>query len=150
MSIEKEIQQEKFKSEAEKAIVNISYTNGYLSNQLNNALKSHNISMQQFNVLRILQGQHPQPVSINQITSRMVDKMSNASRLVDKLCSKEFVKREKCPYDKRQVDIKITPDGQKTLKQLNQLTDGVINNHTNLNNDEFARLNELLDKLRGG
>ncbi|MGY8847344.1 MAG: MarR family transcriptional regulator, partial [Bacteroidia bacterium] len=80
MGIAEEIKQKEFANFAEKAIVNISYTNSYFSGLINSALKEHKTSLQQFNVLRILQGQNPKPVSVNEITKRMVDKMSNASR----------------------------------------------------------------------
>jgi DNA-binding MarR family transcriptional regulator len=99
-------------------------------------------------VLRILQGQHPKPVSVNEITKRMVDKMSNASRLVDKLCDKELAIRGACSYDKRQVDVSVTEHGQKTLKTLNAVVDELILNHQKLSPAEFDTLNQLLDKLR--
>jgi len=148
MGIAEEINQKEFANFAEKAIVNISYTNSYFSGLINSALKEHKISLQQFNVLRILQGQHPKPVSVNEITQRMVDKMSNASRLVDKLCDKELVIRGACSYDKRQVDVSVTKNGQKTLKTLNAMVDEVILNHQKLSPLEFDTLNQLLDKLR--
>ena len=149
MGLEEAIKQSKFESEREKAIVNISYTQSYLSTSFNTALKEYNISLQQFNVLRILKGQHPKAVSINDITARMVDKMSNCSRLVDKLYTKELVKRETCSYDKRQLDISLTSKGSSTLEELNMLTKEVITHHDNLTDTEYQTLNELLDKLRG-
>ena len=148
MGIAEEIKQKEFANFTEKAIVNISYTNSYFSGLINSALKEHKTSLQQFNVLRILQGQHPKPVSINEITQRMVDKMSNASRLVDKLCDKELVIRGSCPYDKRQVDVSVTEQGQETLKTLNTVVDEVILNHQKLTSLEFDTLNQLLDRLR--
>lgn len=149
MGLEEQIKQSKFASQREKAIVNISFTQSYLSTAFNTALKEHNVSLQQFNVLRILKGQHPKAVSINEITGRMVDKMSNCSRLVEKLYSKNLVRRDTCSYDKRQLDISLTPEGVKTLDQLNILMDSVINKHNNLTESEFEMLNTLLDKLRG-
>jgi DNA-binding MarR family transcriptional regulator len=148
MQIEHLIKQKKFKSEIEKALVNISFTHSYLSSMLNATLKPHNVSLQQFNVLRILQGQHPDPVSINEITNRMVDKMSNTSRLVDKLDIKELIKRKISKHDKRQVDVTITIRGQNVLSELNLLVDAVIEGHSNLNIQEYETLNVLLDKLR--
>lgn len=148
MGIEDDIQQKKFASPAEKAIVNISYTNSFFAGLINSALKERKISLQQFNVLRILKGQHPRPVSVNEITSRMVDKMSNASRLVDKLCDKELVMRTACMYDKRQVDVSLTKLGVTSLEELNVSVDGVIKSHSNLQPDEFETLNTLLDRLR--
>ena len=148
MGLEENIKQKEFTNQIEKAIVNVTYTNSYLSGILTSEFKSYNISIQQFNVLRILQGQHPKPVSVNDITLRMVDKMSNASRLVEKLHTKNLIGRAKCSYDKRQVDVTITEEGQKVLNQLNKHVDKVYENHNQLSNEELITLNELLDKLR--
>lgn len=148
MSLEKDIKQSQFESEAQKAVVNISYTQSYFANLLNAAYKQHNISVQQFNVLRILQGSHPRPVSINDITDRMIDKMSNASRLVEKLRIKGLVERTKCKFDRRQVDVSITEDGQALLLRLNQLTSDVIESHSHVSVEDLEVLNRTLDKLR--
>ena len=148
MTLEQKIKQKSFSNEAEKAIVNISYTNSYLTHLINTALKKHNVSVQQFNVLRILKGQHPKPVSVNDITDRMIDKMSNASRLVEKLRIKELIERNKCSFDKRQVDVSLTQLGLDQLEMLNELVNEVISNHNNLSQEEFAHLNNLLDKFR--
>jgi DNA-binding MarR family transcriptional regulator len=148
MGIEDQIQQKGFANLTEKTLVNISFTNSYLSGLMNTTLKSHAISLQQFNVLRILKGQHPKPTSINEITTRMVDKMSNASRLVDKLCTKGYAVRSTCEYDKRQVDININDKGQELLIRLNGLITEVIAQHNLLTSEEFKTLNSLLDKLR--
>lgn len=150
MSIEDQIKQKEFASSAEKAFVNISYTNSVLTGLINTALKPHKISLQQFNVLRILAGQHPKPVSVNEITLRMVDKMSNASRLIDKLSAKGVLERNICHYDRRQVDVSITAQGQKLLEILNELVDQVILERSTLSHSEFDTLNSLLDKLRDG
>jgi len=149
MGLEEQIKQSKFASEQEKAIVNISFTESYFSGLFNTALKEHKVSLQQFNVMRILKGQHPKAVSVNEINSRMVDKMSNCSRLVEKLYAKNLIQRTKCSYDKRQLDISLTSQGIKVLKELNVLMDDVISQHNNLTEDEFITLNLLLEKLRG-
>lgn len=148
MSLENQIQQNMFANQAEKAIVNISYTHSYIYGLINTALKKHNVSIQQFNVLRILKGQHPKPVAVNEITKRMVDKMSNASRLVDKLDLKNLIERVPCSYDKRQVDISLTQEGRDVLIVLSQLVDDIINAHSNLTVLEYEQLNMLLDKMR--
>ena len=148
MGLEENIQQKEFTTEIEKATVNISFTQSYISALLNSSFKTYNISIQQFNVLRILQGQHPKPVSVNDITLRMIDKMSNASRLVEKLFNKNLVGRAKCSYDKRQVDVSITREGQNTLNKLNKHVEEFYQSHNQLSNDELITLNELLDKLR--
>ncbi len=149
MGIEDQIQQKEFANLAEKAIVNISYTNSHLAGAINSVLKSYKVSLQQFNVLRILQGHYPKPISVNEITNRMVDKMSNASRLVDKLYTKGCVVRSTCNYDKRQLDVTITEKGKDLLLELNALVDEVVSNHNLLSVEEFNMLNSLLDKLRG-
>lgn len=148
MTLEEQIKQKKFNTQLEKAFVNISYTNSILVGQLNKAFKEFNISVQQFNVMRILKGQHPKAVSINDITDRMVDKMSNASRLVEKLRIKDLVKREKCAFDKRQVDVKLTRKGLNMLETLNHKLEYVQNQYSNLTEEEYAQLNDLLDKMR--
>lgn len=148
MGIEEKIKQNAFASEAEKAFVNIGYTQSYISNQINNRIKEHNISIQQYNVLRILKGQHPKPVSINNITDRMVDKMSNASRLVEKLRTKNLIERKQCSFDKRQVDVCLTDKGIEMLMVLTEKIDHVINDHLHLKEEEYSTLNRLLDSLR--
>ncbi|MBT8328051.1 MAG: MarR family transcriptional regulator [Bacteroidia bacterium] len=148
MSLEKQIKQKSFSSEAEKAFVNINFTQSYISGLLNAAMKKHNVSVQQFNVLRILKGQHPKPVSVNDITDRMIDKMSNASRLVEKLRLKGLIERSKCSFDKRQVDVSITPTGVALLDQLNLIINEIISNHNHVTSEEYQQLNTLLDKIR--
>ena len=147
MEIEERIKQKRFESELEKAVVSISYTNSYIAGTINSSFKKHNISLQQYNVLRILRGQHPNPVSINEITLRMVDKMSNASRLVEKLFNKGLVAKEACSYDKRQLDILLTNQGQKLLLELDHSCNEAMSLFDNLTEDEFVNLNYLLGKI---
>lgn len=148
MSLEKQIKQASFANAAEKAFVNISFTQSYISSQINASFKQHNVSIQQYNVLRILKGQDPKPVSMNDIADRMIDKMSNASRLVEKLRNKELIERKPCSFDKRQVDICLTEKGKEMLTLLTTKINAVIDNHSHLSNEEFELLNQLLDKLR--
>src|SRR5688572_20535772 len=101
MKLEEEIRQGKFKSEHHKAVLNIIYTAGWLNGIHTRILKKYGISPQQFNILRILRGQHPKPATINLLIERMLDKMSNASRLVDKLKVKGLVERRQCDQDRR-------------------------------------------------
>lgn len=148
MRLEKAIKQNKFGSEYQKLAVNVAYTNSYISQVLSTYLKPHDLSMQQFNVLRILRGQSPNPVAISAIGERMIDKMSNASRLVDKLHQKGLVSREKCSHDKRQMDVCLTESGTDVLSRLDhEITEFEKRFHV-LNIDEAKTLNELLDKLR--
>ena len=148
MTIEKRIKQKKFKSNAEKAIVNIAYTQSYFSSKINSVLKAHNISSQQFNVLRIIKGQHPNTVSVGDITSRMIDKMSNTSRLIRRLEKKDLVQRVNNPFDGRQINVFLTLRGAQILEKSNVLVNNVVNEHGHLSEEELIELNRLLDKIR--
>jgi DNA-binding MarR family transcriptional regulator len=148
VKIEEEIQQKKFRTESQKVIVNIMFTGNWLSGHISTILKPHGISPEQYNVLRILRGQHPNPASVRTITERMLDKMSNASRLVEKLRKKGLVNRQPCPGDRRQVDIRITEKGLSLLATLDQEMDQLDHSLINLEEGDAYRLNELLDKLR--
>ena len=148
MSLEEDIKQEKFQSEYQKLVVNIAYTHSFLTNMFNSYLKPYDLSMQQYNVLRILRGQHPEPVSINSITDRMIDKMSNASRLVEKLHKKEMVGRNKCAADMRQVDVTITSKGLETLAELDQFMGDYKNKFSHVDQKAIADVNNVLDELR--
>lgn len=149
MGINEKIKQKNFESETQKAIVNIHFTQSYFSGLTHSALKPYKISSQQFNVLRILKGMDPNAVSINEISERMIDRMSNASRLVDKLCMKGLAVRSQSESDKRQVNVGITLFGKEVLAGLNSSINRVIKTHSDrLCEEEFKKLNELLDKIR--
>lgn len=148
MSIEQDIQQKIFKSVHQKLTVNLMFTNNWLCAQQAELFKSFGLSIQQYNVLRILRGQHPQAVTVNTIIERMMDRMSNASRLVDKLLLKELVTRTGCPNDRRAVDVKITEKGLVVLARIDDLQESWEQNLTILNVEEVNQLNALLDKLR--
>lgn len=148
MRIEDAIKQKKFRDEYQKLTVNIAYTNSYIAQILSSYLKPYDLTMQQFNVLRIVRGKEPNPVSINAIGERMIDKMSNASRLVEKLYVKKLVNREKCASDKRQMDVSLTGKGREVLSALDQEMKKFEKNFQVLNIDEAKLLNDLLDKLR--
>jgi DNA-binding MarR family transcriptional regulator len=149
MELEKEIKQKKFASEYQKLAVNIGFTNSWLSTVHMELLKPHGISRQQFNILRILRGQHPNPASVNLLIDRMIDKMSNASRLVEKLKQKDLVERKECKIDRRQVDVVITDKGLALLKELDKSMEAFTKKMENLTTNEAKQLNDLLDKLRG-
>lgn len=151
MDIEKEIGQTiQFKSEIHKVAVNILFTASWL--QLKNAdtLKPFDLTPQQFNILRILRGQHPNPASVNLLMQRMLDKSSNASRLVDRLEEKGFALRTINTKDKRAVDVSITLKGMDVLKQIDDNV-GLLEFHLKgVSESEAKHLNDLLDQLRGG
>ena len=148
MSLEKEIHQEKFVHSRQKAMINLLYTYGWMIEKIKNFLAREDITHQQFNILRILRGSHPHPLSTLQIRERMLDKMSDTSRIVDRLVLKQLVKKVTCPKDKRLVDVTITEKGQKLLKRLDGEADHIEEIMGNLSDAETEQLNQLLDKLR--
>lgn len=148
MSLEDEIQS-KFGNEHQKAAVNILFTGSWIHNGNTARLKKHDITPEQYNVLRILRGSHPSKLMLADITSRMIDKSSNATRLVEKLRQKGFVKRELCESNRRQVDISITEKGLALMKMIDGEEEGWVNTLKNLSKSEASELNRLLDKMRG-
>ena len=150
MRIEDEIKQKSFTSEYVKAHVNILFTASWLSAGSLNSLKSLGISNHQFNILRILKGMYPNPGSIKELTERMIDKSSNASRLVDKLIAKKLVLKAKSSSDNRRAEVVISEEGLSLLILANQQIDAFTASISNtLLHEEVASLNILLDKLRG-
>jgi DNA-binding MarR family transcriptional regulator len=149
MSLAADIKQQKpFRSEYQKAIVNIIFTNYWLINQQADMMKPFGLTTQQYNVLRILRGQHPKPITVNAIIERMIDKMSNASRLVDKLLAKGFLTRTENKSDRRACDITITDKGLEILEKLDILQAQWENSLASITPEEADVLSGLLDKLR--
>lgn len=149
MEIEKEIVQAKFKSSLHRSVVNIFFTSNWLHAKQSVVLKPFGITIQQFNILRILRGQYPNPASISLLTERMLDKMSNASRLVEKLLAKNLVDRAVCPSDRRQVNVLINESGLALLLQMDEAMEKVYKGINRLSEEEFDTLSNLLDRLRG-
>lgn len=149
MNLEEEIKQRKFSSEKHKAVINLMYTGNWVYYINKSILKNFNLSPEQYNVLRILRGQYPNPSSVLLLNERMLDKMSNVSRIVEKLRLKELLIREECPTDRRQVDITITEEGLDLLHEIDEQTQITEEALDNLSTEEAARLNQLLDKIRG-
>ena len=149
MKIEEEIKQNPFKDRYTKAVVNLLFTQSYLVSRQSKIFKPHDLSPEQYNVLRILRGQFPNPTTVSSIQERMLNKMSNASRLVEKLKQKGMVERTECPNDRRQVDILITKRGLELLKLLDDEVKKFNAEIIHLNDEEVEQLNVLLDKLRG-
>ncbi|CAN5202334.1 MarR family transcriptional regulator [soil metagenome] len=148
MSIEQDIKQEKFENEFHKAGVNVLFTSSWLHNINSIRLKSHDVTPEQFNVLRILRGSQPNALMLAEITSRMIDKSSNATRLVEKLRQKGLVKREICENNRRQVDILITAKGLEVLAKIDEYPDSLQTTLKKLSKTEAQELNRILDKLR--
>jgi DNA-binding MarR family transcriptional regulator len=148
MTIEQTIQQPNFKSPYSKAIVNVIYTNSWLQSLQAEVFKPFDLTPQQYNVLRILRGQYPNPITVVAIIERMLDKMSNASRLVDKLLAKELVVRRLCPSDRRAVDVTITEKGLALLVDIDVIQHKWEKRFHGLSESEVLLLSELLDKMR--
>ncbi|MCC3158323.1 MarR family transcriptional regulator [Hymenobacter sp. 15J16-1T3B] len=148
MKLEDEIQQRAFKNVHQKAHLNVVFTAGWLQQRLAAAFKPYGLTLPQYNVLRILRGQHPKPATVNLLIERMLDKTSNASRIVDKLEAKHLVTRQICPSNRRAVDIRITEAGLELLRQTESLADSQHRGLHNLNDEEAAQLSDLLDKIR--
>ena len=148
MRLEDEIQQQKFKSEKQKAVINLLYTSGYLGSQFSEKAKPFNITRQQYNVLRILRGQQPNSASINLIKDRMLDKMSDASRIVERLRIKGLIERRVSASDKRVVDINITAKGMTLLQTMEPVVNSVEDLFKLFSNEELLKFNEMLDKIR--
>jgi len=165
MKLTEAIKQKRFKTEMEKAVVNILFTSSWLNYQQSAVFKEFGITMKQFNILRILKGQYPKAATVNLLIDRMIDKSSNASRIVDKLVEKGLVERTSCPEDRRRGDIIISDSGMKIVNQASQdiiisdsgmkivnqasqrLEETKIFSHS-LSENEAQKLNQLLDKLR--
>jgi DNA-binding MarR family transcriptional regulator len=130
-------------------MVNILYTGSWLYNRDASRLKPYDITPEQYNVLRILRGSHPSPMMLSDITARMLNKSSNATRLVEKLRQKSFVRREICADNRRQVDISITDKGLTLLKKIDGEAAAWMKGLKSITKAEAAELNRILDKLRG-
>jgi DNA-binding MarR family transcriptional regulator len=150
MSIENDINQiTPFKTPYHRLLVNLMYTSNWMVNAQLRMLKPHDLSVQQYNVLRILRGQHPDPVKVISITERMLDKMSNASRLVDKLVEKKLAERTESPTDRRAVDVAITEAGLALLEMVGDPLDALEQQQRgSLTQEEVIYFSQLLDRLR--
>jgi len=147
-TIEEEIKQKTFTSIYHKANINLVYTTGWLQARQTETFRHYGVTLPQFNILRILRGQHPKPASINLLIERMLDKTSNASRIVDKLEAKNLVTRTPSVHDRRAVDVTITLTGLELLQQLDEKAHELSNGLNNLTSEEAEELNRLLDKIR--
>ncbi|MCB9301550.1 MAG: MarR family transcriptional regulator [Lewinellaceae bacterium] len=149
MRIEEAIQQTKpFRNGHHKVIVNLIFTSNWVQDSIKKALKPFGVTIQQYNVLRVLKGAG-KPISTSTIRERLLDKMADTSRMVDRLFQKGLVLRQECEYDKRLVDISLSEAGKElldSLKTVNPQLDAILNNLTEA---EAQQLSDLLDKARG-
>lgn len=148
MRLEDEIKQKEFKSVHNKAILNVMYTFNWIDYRGKIFFKRFDLTSQQYNVLRILRGQHPKPATINLVKERMLDKMSDASRIVERLRLKGLIERRTCMGDRRAVDIAITEKGLGLLSEIDVPIQQFEKSINGLTEGEAQQLNELLDKMR--
>jgi DNA-binding MarR family transcriptional regulator len=148
MGIEKDINQYHFTSEGQKAVINLIYTSNWITEHIKKVLDDQDITLQQFNILRILRGSDPQPLSTLTIRERMLDKMSDTSRIVDRLVIKGLAVKKICSTDKRLVDVNITDAGKKMLEAIDNKQADMTSVTTNLTDAKLKQLNSLLDNLR--
>ncbi|MFT3909887.1 MAG: MarR family transcriptional regulator [Ferruginibacter sp.] len=147
MGIEQDISQSKFRNDYQKGVINFIYTYNWMNEKMKSFFDREKITAQQFNILRILRGAG-KPISTLQIRQRMLDKMSDTSRIVDRLVLKGLVKKTICANDKRLVDVLITDKGKKLLEKLDQYEPDMDAIFGSLSQAEVKNLNVLLDKIR--
>ena len=146
--IEDVIKQREFRSEAHKAMVNLIYTSSQILTKISEVTESFGITRQQYNVLRILRGQYPGAASINEIKDRMLDRMSDCSRLADRLAAKSLITKSHCASDKRSVDITITNEGLDLLERMEPAVSSIESVFSSFSQGEVNRFNDMLDRLR--
>ena len=150
MSIEKDIKQARFRNPHQKAAINIIYTLSWMRDRTKAIFDAEDITPQQFNILRILRGSFPQPLSTLQIRERMLEKMSDTSRIVDRLINKGLVKKLTCKSDRSLVDVIISDKGKKLLERLDTRQDEIDGVLGKLSENDANILSDLLDKIRDG
>ena len=149
MGIEEDIKQGKaYDNPIEKLIVNIMFTNSWLMDQQGQIFKPFGLTAPQYNVLRILRGQYPEPCTVNTLIERMIDRMSNASRIVDRLEVKQLVERTVCEKDKRAKDVLITESGLLLLEKVDMALQQWLKSLEKISGDKANQLSESLDLLR--
>lgn len=148
MGIEQDIQQAKFRNSFQKATINLIFTVGWMRDKTKCFFEEEDITPQQYNILRILRGSFPEPLSTLQIRERMLEKMSDTSRIVDRLITKGLVKKITCKSDRRLVDVIISDKGKKLLEKLDSKQEEMDKILGNLTEKEANELSDLLDKIR--
>ena len=148
MTLEEEIKSTKFESELHKAQINLLLSVAWIKGKLTIFLKQYQLTHEQFNVLRILRGQSPEAICMMDIASRMLERNSNVTRIVETLLNKNWAARQKSTTDKREVKISITEDGLELLRKMDTLLKSEKVHYANLSETEAQLLNALLDKMR--
>jgi DNA-binding MarR family transcriptional regulator len=149
MKLEEAIGSSKFASPEHKAVLNVLYTAWWLRTITNQSLKKYSLTHEQYNVLRILKGKHPQAMCVKDIAGRVIEKSSNVPRIIDRLVAKKMVKRTQGLADKRETLISLTPLGISTLATSSQAMEKVMQETIRLNGKDATTLNNLLEMLRG-
>jgi len=147
MNLEKDISQKSFRNDYQKGIINLIFTYNWMNEKMKSVFDKEGITGQQYNILRILRGAG-KPISTLQIRERMLDKMSDTSRIVDRLVLKELAQKNTCKNDKRLVDVSITVKGKKLLEKIDRYENDMDAIFGNLSAAEAKTLNTLLDKIR--
>ena len=147
MKIEQAIQTQGFKSEGQKAVINLMFTAYIAKKQISDSLKAYGLTPEQFNVLRILKGKYPDQMCVRDIAGRMIEKSSNVPRIIDRLEVKKLVRRVTSSADKRETVILLTQAGINKLETVNPVVTKA-HQFNNLTNEELIKLNALLDKFR--
>lgn len=148
MKLEEVLKTSKFNDEVHKATLNILYTSYWMRDNMSAVMKDIGITTEQFNILRILKGKHPEAMCVKDIGSRMIEKSSNVPRILDRLVAKELVMRSTSKEDKRETIISLTETGMKTLQTANEALVEINKKTIGINNEEAVVLNQLLEKLR--
>jgi MarR family 2-MHQ and catechol resistance regulon transcriptional repressor len=148
MGLEKDINQYKFRNLRQKSMINMIYTFNWMDYRMKDLMSQHDLTNQQYNILRILKGSDPHPVSTLQIRERMLDKMSDTSRIVDRLVLKGLVVKKACKSDRRLVDVTIAEKGKQLLAEMEHYENEMDAIVGNLDEKEMETLNALLDKIR--
>jgi DNA-binding MarR family transcriptional regulator len=147
MHIEEVIKQSKFNSEYQKAAINMMHTMNTLNSQKQVVFDQHGISEHQFNVMRILRGALPSTLGINEIRSRMVDKSSDTSRIIDRMVAKKLVERTRSEKDRRNVEVRISDTALAILKKIDKQEENIYGGLVHLNKKEIKELNRMLEKI---
>jgi DNA-binding MarR family transcriptional regulator len=148
VKLEQAIQSTKFKSEVQKAGLNILYTAWWLKTVMSKELKEYGLTHEQYNVLRILKGKYPDQMCVRDIACRMIEKNSNVPRIVDRLVLKKLVKRSTSSIDKRETVITLTQSGITILEASTEMVNKLMDGHVSISQEDAKSLNCLLEKIR--
>jgi DNA-binding MarR family transcriptional regulator len=148
VKLEEAIKTTKFSSQKQKAGLNILYTAWWLKTVITGELKKIGLTNEQFNVLRILKGKHPEHMCVRDIGSRMIEPSSNVPRIIDRLVLKQYVERSTSELDKRETVIRLTKEGLNVLETASKKVDTVMDAAIGLGEQEAVQIHQLLELLR--